>query len=274
MKVIGVCGQAGSGKNTVGDMIECHVDTKQMALADPMKQFAKRVFGFTDTQLWGDSDQRNAPDYRYGRKGWRKLFRSWYAVDDLHQHVKTQLENIQTFDWLVDLFPDASAYEINKAWSHLITWGRDLLKQAKLDGYLTPRKVLQTLGTEWGRDYSKDVWIDYTLRKAGERLKDNLLLDYVVVTDVRFMNEAKKIREVGGHVWRVTRPGADGSYANNAGVTNHRSERDQHSDEMKQYVSKEIINDGTLEDLDGKVSAAIDWCYEEDYAGGDVSSSR
>lgn len=80
------------------------------------------------------------------------------------------------------------------------------LKEAPTD-YLfgaTPRHAMQTLGTEWGRKcINEDLWVN-TLKEAIE----NALAQgaSVVVTDVRFNNEAKVIRELGGTVVHLTRP--------------------------------------------------------------------
>lgn len=68
----------------------------------------------------------------------------------------------------------------------------------------SPRQLLQTLGTDWGRTLvASDVW----LRIAQRRL-DDLALDgcpVVVIADVRFDNEAEMIRSRGGEVWLVER---------------------------------------------------------------------
>lgn len=69
----------------------------------------------------------------------------------------------------------------------------------------TPRHALQTLGTEWGREcISPSMWVDTFARRAFACLSAG---DSVVVADVRFPNEAAIIRELGGKVYRVNRPG-------------------------------------------------------------------
>lgn len=63
---------------------------------------------------------------------------------------------------------------------------------------VSPRHLMQTLGTEWGRHkVRKDIWVRYMrrrLRYAKEREIN------VVVSDVRFGNEADLIHEMGGEV--------------------------------------------------------------------------
>ena len=63
------------------------------------------------------------------------------------------------------------------------------------------RKYLQTLGTEAGRDVlGEDVWVN-AMRK---RLKPG---GKYVITNVRFPNEAALVRELGGKIYRIDRPG-------------------------------------------------------------------
>jgi hypothetical protein len=64
----------------------------------------------------------------------------------------------------------------------------------------TYRTLAQTLGTEWGRDSIKgSLWVD-VVRERISRLEG-----VIVVTDVRFENEASLIREMGGMVLHISR---------------------------------------------------------------------
>jgi hypothetical protein len=87
-------------------------------------------------------------------------------------------------------------------------------------GGLTARKALQLLGTEYGRACYEDVWVDYAIRVAEAILKFDFAYSPtvglnnwmrgrkpkgVVISDVRFPNEADAIRAAGGQVWRITR---------------------------------------------------------------------
>lgn len=64
------------------------------------------------------------------------------------------------------------------------------------------RRLLQRIGTEAVRDLlGQDVWVTLARRKIAAAGTS------VVVTDVRFPNEAALIRSHGGALLRVTRPG-------------------------------------------------------------------
>jgi hypothetical protein len=73
---------------------------------------------------------------------------------------------------------------------------------AKLGGH-TPRYAMQTLGTEWGRQFlSPTFWTDQGIRAAVEARDCGL--PGVVFDDVRFQTEADAIHRIGGSVIRLT----------------------------------------------------------------------
>lgn len=63
--ILGIMGHSGVGKDTMADrLITKHGFTK-MGLADEIKRTCKRIYDFSDLQLWGPSEERNKPDLRY-----------------------------------------------------------------------------------------------------------------------------------------------------------------------------------------------------------------
>lgn len=94
-------------------------------------------------------------------------------------------------------------------------------------GGVTPRHLMQTLGTEWGRrNIHTDIWVNVWRRDVA------LQTGNVVVDDVRFPNEAAAIRAMGGVLWRVYRPGLT--------MDSHVSER------MQQNITEDhLINNAT-----------------------------
>lgn len=89
---------------------------------------------------------------------------------------------------------------------------------AFLDGRITPRIMMQTLGTEWGRSLMSDLW----LRVWEHELDTGVCC--VTVPDVRFDNEADLIRSLGGMIIHIQRkPTADmlavPAHASEAGIT-------------------------------------------------------
>jgi hypothetical protein len=63
------------------------------------------------------------------------------------------------------------------------------------------RRLLQVLGTDCVRNMvGDDVWVDMTFKDVHPG-------GNYVFTDVRFPNEARKIKAMGGQVWRIEREG-------------------------------------------------------------------
>ena len=64
----------------------------------------------------------------------------------------------------------------------------------------TPRLALQTLGTDVFRDhFNQDIWVKVLKHKI---INSN---DDIVITDVRFPNEANMIKELGGKIVQIIR---------------------------------------------------------------------
>lgn len=105
----------------------------------------------------------------------------------------------------------------------------------------TPRHLLQTLGTEWGRScIHPEVWL-MCWEQSAKRYLDNGFS--VVVDDMRFLNEAELVRSLGGELWHVHRPEAVRS-------TTHASEGAL--DDFP-YFDRRLVNDGSLLDLYSRV---------------------
>lgn len=94
-------------------------------------------------------------------------------------------------------------------------------KEAQLEGLgLSPRHLMQTLGTEWGRHQcGSDFWIAVAERRLAQ-LEDAEGDSYpgAVFSDVRFNEEAEWIRRKGGLLIHLQRDDA-------AQVREHASER-------------------------------------------------
>lgn len=76
---------------------------------------------------------------------------------------------------------------------------RDEWWSEKTGKHITPRYMLQIMGTEAGRDvFHPDLWILALEKKLG-------MYQNVVISDVRFPNEIDFIQRMGGFVVRVKR---------------------------------------------------------------------
>lgn len=112
------------------------------------------------------------------------------------------------------------------------------------------REFFQRYGTEAHRYlFGDDFWIDSMLPPLdpldfGPFLHSQ---EIYVITDVRYDNEAIRIREYGGVIWQVERPGeeiSENAHASELGI----------DEELVDYL---LLNDGSLDDLKEEISKTI-----------------
>jgi hypothetical protein len=103
----------------------------------------------------------------------------------------------------------------------------------------SPRYLMQTLGTEWGREMvDPDLWVKVAKWRL-DRLSNSLTPPKLVVfSDVRFSNEAEMIRRAGGSIVHLRRQSAGLSsiHASELGIPPH-------------PIDRIITNDGALSEL-------------------------
>lgn len=107
---------------------------------------------------------------------------------------------------------------------------RDGWEKAKQNPHI--RRALQNAGVSARKNFGEDFWVQAAFSDVRHSQK-------IVVTDVRFKNEADWIKKFeNSHIWRVKRNGVDA-------INNHVSES-----EMDGYPVDQIFtNNGSIEDL-------------------------
>lgn len=155
-----------------------------------------------------------------------------------------------------------------------LLWGPSELRNRPSPelGYATPRKALQLLGTEWARSFHPDAWINYLLRTADKieeiqrtgwsvpvyNPKTGLsvapghgpIVRGVVVSDVRFQNEADLLRAAGYRILHMQR---DAPPRQAESWQSHASEAGIPVEEGDLVLD----NNGTLEELEERVQALV-----------------
>lgn len=120
---------------------------------------------------------------------------------------------------------------------------------------MTARHLMQTLGTEWGRNtLHPDFWVNIAAGKVERLLGDSRSVTEnpaikVMFDDARFPNEAKMVQDFGGIIIRIERP----STITDETATAHASEQEQDTI-TPDYV---IQNDGTLEEFEAKLAELL-----------------
>ncbi len=137
--------------------------------------------------------------------------------------------------------------------------GKEEALPGALAAFGTPRRLMQTLGTEWGRQcVGEDVWLQLWLSGASTDKR-------CIADDVRFPNEAQAIRDLGGEVWVVVR-----DVASTAETLSHASEGALDGFAFDKY----IFNTGTLAELDAAVAMALRSYALKRYASFQVNSGN
>lgn len=267
--IILLVGESGSGKDTIGKTIADNYNAVCIGQADPMKRFARKVFGFTVNQLWGPSQGRNL------------------LCPITLQSTHDRLE-LYGPDWVDSILEPTNKLYLHREtvkeletwyWKHIAHEGRvEVAKAAKEHQQITPRYVLMTLGTEFVRNaIDKDIWVDdalyyskqllgggYSYDKTVGLLKDpnQKGYDYVVITDGRFRNEVVSVNFVGGTTVKVIRAGTASKAAQQAGINGHASETEQRNI-PRHFFNTDIGNIGTLEDLERKAHILMDFEFND-----------
>ena len=154
-------------------------------------------------------------------------FRTVKFADTLKSMIRTFFQ-----DWGLDPFVMEACVE--GEWKEAPIVGLDQ----------TTRHLMQTLGTDWGRNLvHPDVWIKVAMRKINRLLEAG---HRVVVDDMRFPNEYAALDHRGAHMIRIDRPG---QVAPNGHVSE--GQLNEHP------YRAQILNNGTLEELQGAIRHCI-----------------
>lgn len=116
----------------------------------------------------------------------------------------------------------------------------------------SPRKILQTLGTEWGRELiDNNIWVNAWRTKAMDMTLKGVEL--IVVDDLRFHNEADVIKAIGGVVIRVERSSV--KYGS-----------DNHASECSSDIYSDIVieNNSDESSFSHDVSIVLKFCLDRE----------
>ena len=211
-KYIGIVGYAGSGKDTLAEMIrQQHPEYINFKFAGKLKEFCSELF---DIPMEVFESQKLKNEERYFKyNGFVSYLEKFRESCDSVLSIKGGL--------ITERLAVRSMEVFEASWS----------EYGLPEFPATPREILQKIGTDVFRDhYSDTIWVD-TIDKA----------DKAIVTDVRFPNEAEKIKESGGILVRIVNV-----KQKNQEIMNHPSEK--HIEDIEcDYV---ICNNGeSLEKL-------------------------
>lgn len=231
-------GHAGSGKSTAAEALRSAYGASLIAQADPIKSFARDVFGFTRDQLHGPSEQRNTPlanrsQVRLStlRARFIRAAASWLGYVTDREPALSEIAALH--DWFERMLPPV------------------------LYGDATARHVLQQLGTEFGRDVlGSDVWVKHAIARARRESLAGAAM--VVITDGRFANEVAAVHDAGGVSLRIRALRLDDLFP--ATTERHASEIEQDNITCHAMIlNDKIASDGRARFADDVVRVARSW---------------
>lgn len=182
MRLIGLAGPAGAGKDSAADHLVVQFGFIKYAFADPLYEEVADAYGVTVDSLQ-DRRTKEVPQARMS------------------------LSNCDNLDFVDIAFTDLV----------LTTKYLDCLTSDFLARPLSPRYVLQLWGTDYRRAQNENYWIDRarSFLKVFSDFGETNNCPGVLISGTRFRNEVDLIDELGGELWHVKRTGAQ--VADNAG---------------------------------------------------------
>lgn len=231
--IIGISGYSGSGKDAVGAIIQylnCF-NVSDMTLEEILA-------GYQHHEWWLED-----------QSGWevKKFAAKLKTIASLLTGIPYEKFEDQEFK-KTNLGPEWSKWEIYDSDAPWIAEGE------KMEVPMTVRDFLQKLGTEGLRTgLHENTWVnalmaDYKLTPSSMRFENGTIEEVDekypnwIVTDTRFPNEAQAIKDKGGILIRVSRPGV-------SAINAHASETSLDNWDFDERIN----NDGDLVGLMAKV---------------------
>lgn len=252
MKLIGFAGRNGSGKDTAAEHLSASWNS--IAYGDGLKRFIHQLFGTPIELLWGTLEVKNTYGLSMSPEQWDQwevsIGRNQEAITSLFEGLKCSHDPVEL---LLETF--------------------HALRAAHFGGQpVTIRKLMQVIGTDWGRKVNADVWVrllkisfagiesgEFTYGKyVGliEERSDDIPNGYIV-TDIKYINELRAVQELGGKVFWI-----------NVDQRSPHVPGDHSSQPMPKHladdVDGEIDNNGSLDEFLAAVKAKANEVYTED----------
>lgn len=254
--LIGLAAKARSGKDTVANLLLAQNPLlAAYALADPVKMGCEVLFGLTPAQAWTDDSLKEVPIPRWNRSP-RQCFQllgtDWMRQRD-PDHWLRRAQHVLEFGPGAPLLEDTSGYSVwELALVTIYGMQPEQLNDERADQTdpfwgLSPRQAAEHLRSQVLATYP-----DYEQRRQEihlsipyHQLPDMSQARCLLIKDIRYENEADFIRQHGGEIWHIERPG-------NPVISQHSSEWGIE----RALQDQVILNDSGLEELAAKVNAA------------------
>ncbi|WP_028451885.1 deoxynucleotide monophosphate kinase family protein [Chitinilyticum aquatile] len=210
--IIGLTGLAGSGKDTVADHLCAVHGFARLAYADKLREEVAHAWGI-DLQPLLTRENKEIPT----------------PVLAL-ANCQCSRFKLAMYQLLISDADDPNDPATDEKWHLELTQPR------------SPRWIMQRWGTDFRRAWFGDsYWRDALAHQLAD------ISGPVVITDVRFDDEAIQLSQLGGEIWHITRP-------NLAPVEGHASERGI----ATCYIDRWLDNASSTAHLHGLASIFLD----------------
>ena len=254
--ILGISGKIGSGKDTIGKIIQYLVCLK-------LNTLAPHQFSFKD---FVESTASNEIQSGFKIKKYADKLKDFVCM--LIGCTREQLEDREFKE--KELGEEWNCYIFNNGKKEELTLNYNIAKTLSADNriisrILTPRLLLQIIGTECIRDkVHPNAWVnalfaDYKAKwiPTGDSVAEedvSLEKEYPnwCITDMRFPNELEAVKSRGGITIRVNRPWVDKNKEHQV-ITEHPSETALDNAEFDYTIE----NNSTIEDLIHTVSLIL-----------------
>lgn len=236
-RIYGITGRKRAGKNTFAALLQPQ-PYAHVAFADPIKQALIHINPMLSGRRITGSFSTTAEQHRLLQVVPKALIEDTTINPAIVQRFILSGKMAQLLD-LLDPFLETEHGQSPLRLLEIISTPADF-EQHKIPGNPVNdeiRRLMQVLGTEVGRQgIHPDIWVDTAAHAINERTKR---FDPVVITDVRFDDEARAIRQLGGTIIEIRRadlPPPDDAHASERGID-------------PELIDAIVDNDGDLDDL-------------------------
>lgn len=220
--LIGITGQKYAGKDTTGLHISKLTNYPLYAFAKPLKDFCKTFFDLNYEELY---DSKKEVIRSFNLKSWKD-----FLISVISFQFPELLES-QTEDKIIDSF-------YRRVLLPYLIGENETNQTANL--LVSSRNIMQKVGTDFFRGLQPDIW----LKQADKAL---LEYDSLIVTDLRFDNEAQWIKNNFGLIINVLRDlDNNDPHISEQGIDN-------------KYVDIHIENNGTIEELENGIEMIVNY---------------
>lgn len=141
---------------------------KLYSFADILKELGITLFGLSEEQCYGTNEEKNT-------------------------YTKLRWSDMPTFNW-------DTQNKRKLAFNQVKALGFNLSETWSPDDYMTGREFMQYFGTDICRKMYGDIWANATVNRI---IREESGIG--IITDCRFPNEVKAVKDAGGVVIRLTR---------------------------------------------------------------------